>query len=169
MKSRRETTSPALSRWSSTLLPGVSCHWRAAVPFHDAVHHREPEADAEAEPHGDRPQWRVAVADGRLVGAARASGRNAEVRGGWIAELAVLPEYRGRGVARGAVGGLVIGNVAGGSGSKGAAAGALMGGLSSGARDNRRRSAQQQSAAQSQQSYNRAYGACLEGRGYTVR
>jgi mycothiol synthase len=57
-------------------------------------------ADAEAEPHGDRPQWRVAVADERLVGAARASGRNAEVRGGWIAELAVLPEYRGRGVAR---------------------------------------------------------------------
>lgn len=75
----------------------------------------------------------------------------------------------GRGVARGAVGGLVIGNVAGGSGSKGAAAGALMGGLRSGTQDNRRRSAQQQSAAQSQQSYNRAYGACLEGRGYTVR
>jgi len=75
----------------------------------------------------------------------------------------------GRGMARGALGGLAIGNIAGGSGSKGAAAGALLGGVRSGAQDSRRRSSQQQSAAQSQQSYDRAYGACLEGRGYTVR
>ena len=75
----------------------------------------------------------------------------------------------GRGMVGGALGGLAIGNIAGGSGSKGAAAGALIGGLRSGAQDNRRRSSQQQAASQSQQSYNRAYGACLEGRGYTVR
>lgn len=75
----------------------------------------------------------------------------------------------GSGIVGGALTGLVIGNVAGGSGSKGAATGALLGGLSSGARDNRRRSASQQSASRSQQSYNRAYAACLEGRGYTVK
>lgn len=57
-------------------------------------------ADAEAEPHADRPLWRVAIADGRMVGVARASGRNAEIGGGWVSELAVLPPYRGRGVAR---------------------------------------------------------------------
>ncbi len=75
----------------------------------------------------------------------------------------------GRGVARGAVGGLAISNIAGGSGRRGAAAGAAIGGVRSGVQDNRQRSAAQQSAAQSQQSYNRAYGACLEGRGYTVK
>ena len=75
----------------------------------------------------------------------------------------------GRGVAGGALGGLAIANIAGGSGRKGAAAGALMGGVSSSVRDNRRQSSAQQSAARSQQSYNRAYAACLEGRGYTVR
>ena len=75
----------------------------------------------------------------------------------------------GRGLAGGALGGAALGAIAGGSARKGAAAGALMGGISSSARDNRRRSSAQQSAARSQQSYDRAYSACLEGRGYTVR
>lgn len=74
-----------------------------------------------------------------------------------------------RGALRGAVGGLVVGNVAGGSGSKGAAAGALIGGTGSAIRKGQQQSAQQQSTAAAQADYNRAYGACLEGRGYTVK
>lgn len=75
----------------------------------------------------------------------------------------------GRRAAGGAVKGLAIANIAGGSGSKGAAAGAVVGGARGAAQDNRQRQAQQQQAAQTQQSYNRAYSACLEGRGYTVK
>ena len=74
-----------------------------------------------------------------------------------------------RGTVRGALGGLVIGNIAGGSGSKGAAAGAVLGGTGSAIRKSQRQSGQQQQAANSQANYNRAYGACLEGRGYTVK
>ena len=73
-----------------------------------------------------------------------------------------------KGVVGGAVSGLVIGNIAGGSGSKGAAAGALFGGIGSAARSSRRQSSQQVSA-ESQASYDRAFAACLEGRGYTVK
>ena len=91
-----------------------------------------------------------------------------------------------RGGARGAALGAVGGAIAGDAG-KGAAAGAAMGGLVGGfrRRDERRQQyaqqqyaqqqyAQQQSASHqsSQQSqraaYNRAMGACLQGRGYTV-
>jgi ribosomal protein S18 acetylase RimI-like enzyme len=70
-------------------------HWGYVPVTYEAYR-----ADIDAEPHPDRPMWRVAVADGRMVGVARASGRNAEVGGGWVSELAVLPQYRGRGVAR---------------------------------------------------------------------
>lgn len=90
-------------------------------------------------------------------------------------------------VARGAVGGAVagtaIGAVAGNTG-KGAAIGATAGALSGiGARRHAEQQAQQQqqqaSAAQQQQAqdsiaqqkatYNRAFGACMEGKGYTVK
>lgn len=74
-----------------------------------------------------------------------------------------------RGALKGAVGGLIIGNVAGGSGSKGAAAGALLGGGGSAIQKSREQSAQQQKAAATRADFNRAYGACLEGRGYTVK
>ncbi|MGA7689758.1 MAG: GNAT family N-acetyltransferase [Jiangellales bacterium] len=57
-------------------------------------------ADADAEPAGDRDFWRVARVDGRIVGVSRASGRNAELGGGYVAELAVLPSHRGRGIAK---------------------------------------------------------------------
>ena len=87
----------------------------------------------------------------------------------------------GRGAALGAVGGAIAGN-AGKGAAIGAATGALFGAFRR--RDQRRRQAYQQQQYQSQQqqfqqqqaqaaqqgrnSYNRAMGACLSGRGYTV-
>lgn len=80
-----------------------------------------------------------------------------------------------RGAARGAVGGAAIGAIAGDTG-KGAAIGAATGGLFGGMRQReanaqQHQQAQQQSAAAAGRAdtYNRAYAACLEGRGYTVR
>ena len=82
----------------------------------------------------------------------------------------------------GGVGGAVIGGIAGGS--KGARKGAAIGGLSGGAIGGMRSSSQnsqaekqrkqweQQQADQYMQqrnTYNRAYAACLEGKGYTVK
>lgn len=65
--------------------------------------HAEPyeawRARADANPWPDREQWRVAVVDGQMVGVCRASGRHREHDGGHINELAVLPDYRGRGIA----------------------------------------------------------------------
>lgn len=76
-----------------------------------------------------------------------------------------------RGAARGAAVGAGIGAIAGDAG-KGAAVGAAFGGL----RGNRQRreaeQIQQHQAAQSNQridEYNRAYSACLEAKGYTVK
>ena len=91
-----------------------------------------------------------------------------------------------KGAARGAAGGAVVGAIAGDAG-KGAAIGATTGAVVGGAR---RRGAQREAAAQQQQAqqaqqqemqrqqaeiekemgdYNRAYGACLEGKDYTVK
>ncbi len=82
---------------------------------------------------------------------------------------------RVRGAARGAAAGAVIGAVAGDAG-KGAAIGATAGVVAGGARlRNKARaaqSAQQQQQSQTKQEldkYNRAYVACLEGKGYTVK
>jgi len=93
---------------------------------------------------------------------------------------------RVRGAARGAAGGAAIGAIAGDAG-KGAAAGAVAGTMVGGAR---KREAERQSAAANQQAqaqaqqqaqsqtantqaqlatFNKAYSACLEGRGYTVK
>lgn len=67
----------------------------------------------------------------------------------------------GRGAVRGGIGGAVIGGIAGDAG-KGAAAGAVIGGVGSGVR---------QSAAEdrARQNWTRAYAACLDARGYSVR
>ena len=67
---------------------------------------------------------------------------------------------------KGAAGGAIIGGIAGGHAGEGAAIGAIVGGSRA-----RRNQAQQQQQAQSSQisTFNRAYGACMEGRGYTVR
>jgi len=76
----------------------------------------------------------------------------------------------GRGAAVGAVGGAIGGNA-----GKGAAIGALAGGMIGGMRRRHQQSeinAQQQQSASNYQAqrsnYDRAYSACLRGRGYTV-
>jgi hypothetical protein len=82
---------------------------------------------------------------------------------------------RVRGAARGAAVGVVAGGIAGDAGkgaAAGAAAGTMVGGMKK--RDAQRQAAasqqQQQSAlAQEQSNYNRAFGACMEGRGYTLK
>jgi hypothetical protein len=87
------------------------------------------------------------------------------------------------GVVKGAAGGAAVGAAVGslsGEAGKGAAAGAVAGGMVGGMRragQNKQQEAaeqqwaQQQAAEYSQKrnTYNRAYGACLEGRGYTVK
>ena len=84
-----------------------------------------------------------------------------------------------RGAARGALLGVAVGAIAGDAG-KGAAIGAASGGLMGGMRrqDQVRQQeqaqeqwAQEQAAqyAQKRNHYNRSYGACLEGKGYTVK
>lgn len=84
-----------------------------------------------------------------------------------------------RGAARGALVGVAAGAIAGDAG-KGAAIGAAGGGLLGGMRrgDQRRREEHNQKQweqeqvnqySQSRNSYNRAYSACLEGKGYTVK
>ncbi len=82
------------------------------------------------------------------------------------------------GLVRGAAGGAAVGAIVdGGDGAaKGAAAGAVLGGMR---RNSQKRGQQQEQAnweqeqaeqyAAKRNSYNRAYAACLEGRGYTVR
>lgn len=88
------------------------------------------------------------------------------------------PKQKG-GVVKGAAGGAALGAVAGGIGGdagKGAAIGAATGGLVGGVR--KRRSQQEQEQYSQEQSagyeqrrgeYNRAWAACLEGKGYTVK
>ena len=79
-----------------------------------------------------------------------------------------------QGAAKGAVVGVVGGAIAGDAG-KGAAIGAAAGGLLGGMRRNdqirQQQAASQQQAnavATQQDAYNRAFAACLTGRGYTV-
>ena len=89
---------------------------------------------------------------------------------------------RAQGAMRGALGGAAIGAIAGDTG-KGAAIGAVTGTMVGGARQRQKQQAnaqanaqyqqqvaqQQQANAQKQQNFQRAYGACFEGRGYTVK
>jgi hypothetical protein len=82
---------------------------------------------------------------------------------------------RVHGAARGALGGAAIGAIAGDAG-KGAAIGATAGTMAGGARARQKQAHAQQASAQSQaqnasalETYNRAYGACMEGRGYTLK
>ena len=70
---------------------------------------------------------------------------------------------------KGAARGAVVGEVAGGNAREGAAVGAVVGG----SRARRNQAAQQQQAqdqkTQTMDTFYRAYGACMEGRGYTVK
>lgn len=85
----------------------------------------------------------------------------------------------GRGAVGGGLVGLGVGSLSGNAG-KGAAIGAVSGGAIGGMRRNRQRNQAQQQQQQWEQqqaqiymqnrnNYNRAYSACLEGRGYTVK
>lgn len=87
---------------------------------------------------------------------------------------------RVKGAARGTVIGGVAGKIANDDAGKGAAAGAAAGVVAGGmkTRQGRRQQAQQQQQASQQQqaaydearsTYNRAFGACMEGKGYTVK
>jgi hypothetical protein len=80
-----------------------------------------------------------------------------------------------KGAARGAAGGALIGAAAGDAG-KGAAIGAAAGAVGGRMRQNNqnRQAAEAQQQAQAQASagqaqYDKAYGVCLEGKGYSVR
>ena len=87
----------------------------------------------------------------------------------------------GEGVAKGVVGGAIIGEVVSDDPGKGAVIGGIIGGIrgSKRAEQKQQQQAQQQQQAIKQQAqaelarqrgtYNRAYAACLEGRGYTVK
>jgi len=85
-----------------------------------------------------------------------------------------------RGAARGAAVGAVVGEIADDDAGKGAAAGAAAGTMAGGMKTRQGRSQQaqeQQQVTQQQESlygearntYNRAFGACMEGKGYTVK
>jgi len=84
-----------------------------------------------------------------------------------------------RGAGRGALTGLAVGAIAGDAGKGaaiGAASGALIGGMRRNDQQRRQEQEQQQWAEQEaanyanqRNNYNRAYGACLGGRGYTVK
>lgn len=82
---------------------------------------------------------------------------------------AAQPGAHGRGAVRGAAKGAALGAAVGaiaGDAGKGAGAGAVVGGVGG-----RRRSkaAQQEAQAGAASAYQRAFGACMEGRGYTVK
>jgi hypothetical protein len=79
---------------------------------------------------------------------------------------------RVRGAARGALGGAAIGAIAGDTG-QGAGVGAVVGTMAGGREARRNQAARNDQAYASRQEavnkYYRAYGACMEGRGYTIR
>ena len=80
------------------------------------------------------------------------------------------------GVLRGAAGGAIIGEIAGGKAGEGAAIGGLIGGARRNNQVRQEQAKRQQweqqqvnQYAQARNSYNRAYVACLEARGYSVK
>jgi len=91
--------------------------------------------------------------------------------------------HRVRGAARGAAGGAIVGAITGNAG-EGAAVGAAVGTMAGGAakrREKQQVAAEQQhqqaaaeqqaqaSIAQQKATYNKAFSACMEGKGYTVK
>jgi len=79
---------------------------------------------------------------------------------------------RVRGAARGAAGGAAVGAIAGDAG-KGAAIGAAAGTVAGGHRKRKAKKEEEQQAAQAKagahDKFNKSFGACMEGRGYTVK
>lgn len=79
---------------------------------------------------------------------------------------------RVRGAARGALGGAAIGAIAGDTG-KGAGIGAVAGTMAGGRQARKNKAAKEQQAEQAKagtlQHFNKAFGVCMEGRGYLVK
>jgi hypothetical protein len=79
---------------------------------------------------------------------------------------------RVRGAARGAVGGAAVGAISGDTG-KGAAAGAVVGTMAGGRQARQNKAAKEQQAQEAKadtlQQFNKAFGVCMEGRGYAVK
>ena len=79
---------------------------------------------------------------------------------------------RVRGAVRGAAGGGAIGAIAGDAG-QGAGIGAVAGAMAGGRKARQQQAAQNQQAVMQQQeminTHYRAFGACMEGRGYTIK
>ena len=79
---------------------------------------------------------------------------------------------RVKGAAGGALGGLAIGAIAGDAG-KGAAIGAVAGTMVGGHRARKNKAAKEEQAEQNKaatlQHFNKAFGACMEARGYTIK
>ena len=79
---------------------------------------------------------------------------------------------RVRGAARGAAGGAAIGAIAGDAGT-GAGVGAVVGTMAGGRQARQQQAAQNQQAVTQQQelisTHYRAFSACMEGRGYTIK
>ncbi len=79
---------------------------------------------------------------------------------------------RVKGAAGGALGGLAIGAIAGNAG-KGAAIGAVGGTMLGGHKARKNKAAREQQAEQNKsatlQHFNKAFGVCMEGRGYVVK
>jgi len=79
---------------------------------------------------------------------------------------------RARGAARGAAAGAVVGEVANGDAGHGAGVGAAAGTVAGGARARQDQRAQNAAAkdaqAQKMATFNKAWGTCMKGRGYTV-
>jgi outer membrane protein with glycine zipper len=79
---------------------------------------------------------------------------------------------RVRGAARGAAGGAIIGGIAGDAG-QGAAIGAVAGTMAGGRNARRNQDARNSQSQADRQNmmntYYRAFGACMEGRGYTIK
>lgn len=95
-------------------------------------------------------------------------------------QVAAKPKADGsriRGALRGAAGGAVIGEIADDEAGKGAGVGAAVGAMRAGKEKRRKQREQQQSAVaeaeqiaqQQTDGFNRAFSACLQGRGYTVQ
>jgi ribosomal protein S18 acetylase RimI-like enzyme len=57
-------------------------------------------AESDADPHPDLEHWRLARGPGGVLGAGQGSGRAAAQGSGWVSDLGVLPQQRGRGIAR---------------------------------------------------------------------
>lgn len=80
---------------------------------------------------------------------------------------------RARGALRGALGGAVIGEIASDDAGKGAGIGAVLGTMRGGRDARQKQQAREQQAQDQQQgqvnTFYRAYGACMEGRGYTIK